>query len=105
MFDVFLCYAAADRALAGTIVDRLSREECNVIVDECGHDPDATVAAAWEAGLECGAIVLLLSPDSVPPTPSRSLWGGLLEHITEARRPAIAAVFYPPVRRSFIART
>jgi hypothetical protein len=111
MFDVFLCHAAADRALAGHITERLSRAECRVITDECGREPDETVAASWECGMECGGIVLLLSPDSVPPSQSRLLWGGLLEHVTESRRPPIVSVLVrpcavPPLleRRSFWVR-
>ncbi len=77
MLDVFLCHAAADRGAASAIAARLERgAEARVWREE-----SASVNTAWEYGLSSAAILLLLSPDSVPARVVREDWEGLLGHV------------------------
>lgn len=89
MLDVCLCHAPADRAVADEIAARLEGAEVNVQREETGAGPYPNVAAAWEAGTFCRAVLLVLSPDAVPATRGRAEWGPLLDHVPP---PDIAAV-------------
>ena len=93
MLDVFVCHSPGDREVAAVIAARLERgAETNVWLDECGSHSGQTVAAAWEAGLTSAAILLLLSPDAVPPGLHREDWQSLLRHLERNSDPPVSAV-------------
>src|SRR5579864_4440141 len=93
MLDVFLCHAPANREVAATIAARLERgAEANVWLDECGSHSGATLATAWEAGLTSAAILLVLSPEAVPPRLRREDWQSLLQHLERNGEPPVGAV-------------
>jgi len=103
MVDVFLCYAAADREIAAAIAGRLeSAAEARVVPDEIGPGGGQHLAANWEAGLGCDAVVLLWSPEAAPSGGGRQVWGALLDHVTRNADPPVAHVLvrpcaYPPL--------
>ena len=93
MFDVFICHSPSNRELAAAIAARLERgAEARVLLEECNSDAGKTVASAWEAGTACGAILLLLSPDSVPHRLSRTDWEPVLRHVEGNAPPPLGAV-------------
>jgi hypothetical protein len=93
MLDVFLCHAPANREVAVTIAARLERgAEANVWLDECGSHSGQTIATAWEAGLTSAAILLVLSPEAVPPRLRREDWQSLLQHLERGAEPPVGAV-------------
>lgn len=106
MLEVLICCAPADRELAEKIGARLERgAELDVVFDDSGGE---SVAAKWEAGLSSGAILLLLSPESVPPRADRTEWGALLDHVASNGEPPVASLLarecaYPRIleRRNF----
>src|SRR5689334_20312772 len=89
MLDIFLCHAPADREIAQTIAARLRfGAEAQVWLDECTN----TLPSAWEAGGASAAIVLLLSPDAVPPRFKRDDWQSLLSHFETSAEPPVASI-------------
>jgi len=90
MLDVFLCCSPADRKIAAAIAARLERgAEVAVTVDDDATEP---VAARWQGGMSFAAVLLLLSPEAVPPRVSREDWGALLDHLTSNAEPPAGAV-------------
>lgn len=90
MVDVFVCHAARDREVAAAIKSRLEPgAECRVWTEEC---PGQTVAELWDGGLSCAAIILILSPDSVPPRVDRKDWESLLQHVGRNDLPPVGCV-------------
>ena len=90
ILEVFLCCSPADRPVAEAIAARLSHgAEATVTIDDGATE---SVASKWEGGLSSTAILLLLSPDSVPPRVSRDHWGDLLDHAAGNTQPPIATV-------------
>lgn len=88
MLNVYLCHAAEDREIANQIALRLeSTAECRVLQDPIGNIP-----ANWDGGLACSAILLLLSPSSVPPRVSREEWEALLQHLSGHQEPPVALI-------------
>ncbi len=109
MLDVFLCHSSSDRAVAQSIAACLEvGAEARVILDECSAPDGDTVANRWDAGVSAGAILLLLSADSVPPQPTRKNWEELLHHLELSGEPQVGFLRleecrYPPMleRRRF----
>lgn len=94
MVTVFLSYAPQDREIAATTAARLERgAEATVLLSECR---DHTVAEDWEGGQYCAAVLLLLSPDSVPARLRREDWESLLGHISGNAEPPVAAMLVRP---------
>lgn len=90
ILEVFLCCSPADRPVAEAIAARLSHgAEATVTIDDGATE---SVASKWEGGLSSTAILLLLSPDSVPPRVSRDHWGDLLDHAAGNTQPPVATV-------------
>lgn len=90
MLEVFLCFSPADREIAAAIATRLERNaEAKVVLDEGVTE---SVAARWEGGLSSSAILLLLSPEAVPPHVSRTEWGAVLDHLTTHADPPISSL-------------
>ena len=90
MLDVFVCCSPADREVALAIAGRLERgAEARVVLDE---NADRTVAARWDEGQACSAILLILSPDSVPARLNRAEWEAMLEHATGYSDPPLACL-------------
>ncbi|MCC6587498.1 MAG: hypothetical protein IT168_12450 [Bryobacterales bacterium] len=90
ILEIFLCCSPADRPVADIIAARLSHgAEAIVTVDDGAAE---SVASKWEGGLSSAAILLLLSPDSVPPRVSRDHWGDLLDHAGGNTQPPVATV-------------
>ena len=88
MLNVYLCHAAEDHPIANQIALRLeSTAECRVLQDPIGNIP-----ANWDGGLACSAILLLLSPGSVPPRVSREEWEALLQHLAGHQEPPVALI-------------
>jgi hypothetical protein len=91
--DVFFCYSRADREMAGLIAKRLElMTEARILLEECPSAAGQTVAEAWEAGLSSSAIVLLLTPHSVPQRLVIDEWRGLLEHAESMAGPAVFTI-------------
>lgn len=91
MLDVVLCCSPADREVAAAIAARLERgAEAKVWLEECGSAQ--TVATAWEAGLSSAAILLLLSPDTVPGRLTRAAWQSVLQHVERHASPPLCSV-------------
>lgn len=103
MIDVFICHAAADREVAAGIAARLERTaEARVLLDEIGPGGDQNLTTAWDAGLGCNAVLLLLSPDSTPGRRGRQPWEPILNHVTRNAGPPLASILlrpcpYPPL--------
>ncbi len=90
MLEIFLCCAPRDREVARTVADRLEdTAEVTVVLDDGQSE---TVAVTWEGGLSSAAILLLLSPESVPPQVNRTNWGPVLDHITSNAEPPIGSL-------------
>jgi hypothetical protein len=107
MLDVFLCHAEADAEAAATLATRLEQTAEAKVALECLH-PGATVNEMWDAGTGSAAILLLLSPDSVPQRVVRAEWQPLLEHVEANSEPPLGCVLvrdcaFPPLlrRRNF----
>jgi hypothetical protein len=92
MLEFLLCFSPADRAVADAVAARLERS-AEVIVTLADHETE-TVAAKLECGLSSAtAVLLVLSPDSVPATVSRDgEWGPVLEHIASGEVPAVGSL-------------
>jgi hypothetical protein len=91
MLDVLLCHSADDRETAAAVAARLERgAETKVWLKECGP-----VTEVWDAGLSSAAILLLLSPETVPARSDRSTWESVLEHNGE---PPVGCVLVRPCR-------
>jgi hypothetical protein len=107
--DVLICHAEPDEAIARTIAGRLERgAEARVWREVCGSAMGETVADSWETGLACSAVLLLLSPEAVPRRFDRARAPGLIDHIQQEAKPALACVLvrsctYPALleRRTF----
>jgi hypothetical protein len=89
MVEIFLCCSPADREVAAAIAARLERGAgVTVTLDDGGTE---SVAVQWKWGDSAAAILLLLSPESVPLRAGRSDWGELLDHIGSNARPPVAS--------------
>src|SRR6185369_6231607 len=72
---VFLCHAAAERALARQLADYLGRGiDAQVFVDEGEIAPGSDLVAKAREGRMAETILLLLSPEAVPERWVRSEW-------------------------------
>lgn len=90
MLEVFICCSPADRDVASAISDRLRRNtEARVLVDDRATE---TIVTKWQGGTSSAAILLLLSPESVPPRVIRADWDELLEHMSGNSAPPIGCV-------------
>lgn len=106
MLEVLICCSPADRDVAEEIAIRLERgAEVDVLFEDSEGE---SIATKWEAGLSSAAVVLLLSPESVPPQADRTEWGALLDHAASNAEPPVAVVLvrgcrYPSIleRRNF----
>lgn len=93
LLDVFLCYSPADREVADRIQVRLIHgAEATVWLEPCGRGTGQTLAAAWDGGLSAAAIVLLLSPNSIPDRLPVEQWRPLLEHVDGNATPPVGVV-------------
>lgn len=91
MIDITACHAAADRSAAEFLRDRLDRaSEARLWLEEL--KPGETLADIWDRGSGSTAILLLLSPDSVPSDASRESWAEVLEHVEHNEAPPLATV-------------
>lgn len=63
--------------------------EATVVLDDRGTE---SAAEKWEGGLSSTAILLLLSPEAVPPRVSRVEWGALLDHVTGQAGPPVGSL-------------
>jgi hypothetical protein len=91
--DIFLFHSPADRDVAAAIAERLERgAEAQVRLEVCGPDTGETVADVWEQGLASAAILLLLSPSSVPARLRREDWEALLEHTQGGGSPPVGVI-------------
>ena len=92
MVEIFLCYAECDRGVAEAIAGRLDlAAEATVTFQPCGSGEDQTVATRWEMGEFSQGIVLVLSPECVPPL-SRDAWEPLIQHSIGGTAPPVASV-------------
>ena len=90
MLEVFLCCSPADQEVAAAITARLEHgAEVTVALDD--SEPESA-AVKWKWGRSCAAILLLLSPEAVPPRVSRADWGELLDHIASNADPPIGSL-------------
>lgn len=90
MLEVLICCAPADRNLAEKIGARLERgAELDVVFDDSEGE---SVASKWESGQSSRAILLVLSPESVPPRADRTEWGALLDHVASNGEPPVASL-------------
>src|SRR6266404_1703773 len=90
MLEIFLCCSPADREVAAAVAARLEdTAEVTVALDD---SRTGSVAVKWEGGLSSAAILLLLSPEAVPPQVSRTEWGAILDHITSNAEPPIGSI-------------
>ena len=90
MLEIFLCCSPADRDVAAAISVRLKdAAEVTMVRDDT---ETSDVAGKWEGGLSSTAILLLLSPEAVPPQVNRTSWGPLLDHITSNADPPIGSL-------------
>jgi hypothetical protein len=92
VIDVFLCHSAADREVAARIASRLERAESKVWLEQCSRDDAHTIPEAWDGGISSAAILLLLSPDTVPQRLNRDEWEPLLAHVAGNATPPIGAI-------------
>lgn len=90
MLEIFLCCSPADREVAATVAARL--EEAADVTVALEDSETGTVALNWEGGLSSAGILLLLSPDGVPPQVSRTDWAPVLDHITSNAEPPIGSI-------------
>ena len=99
MVDVFLCHAPADREIATQIASRLERgSEATVWLDPCGREAPQTITAAWDGGLSSTAILLLLSPNSIPQALPIQEWQPLLKHLEGNAAPDVGAILLDSCR-------
>lgn len=100
MLEIVICCSPADREVAQRIGDGLEHKaELDVVFEDSVGE---SVAGKWEAGLSSAAILLLMSPESVPPRADRTEWGALLDHVTSKADPPLGSVLvrgctYPPI--------
>ena len=91
MPDIFLCHAPAEEGLAGRIAALLEHTaEARVWLEPAGAGE--SVVDLWDRGLACAAVVLLLSPASVPERSGRESWGPVLDHRQGKTNPPVAVV-------------
>ncbi len=77
--EVFVFHSPADRGVAATIAERLKvLAGAQVRLEQCGSGD--TVEDVWDQGLGSSAILLLLSPASVPAVGTREKWPAILKH-------------------------
>ncbi len=95
MVEVLLCCAPADSAAAARIAARLERQaEVRVILDDSDEE---SVAAKAAAGLrDSSGVVMLLSPESVPPQAGRQFWGTVIDHVSGNGAPPAVSVLLRP---------
>lgn len=90
MQEVLICCSPADLAVAEEIGLRL---EWGAEIDAVLEDSAAeSVTVTWESGRSSAAVLLLLSPESVPPRADRTEWGALLDHAAANAQPPVGAV-------------
>jgi hypothetical protein len=88
MLELFILHSPADKPAATAIAARLERwGDVQALMEEC-----ETIPESWEGGLTSDAIVLLLSPDSVPGRPRLELWQPILEHLEGNASPPLGSV-------------
>jgi hypothetical protein len=93
MIEVLLCHAREDTAVADAIASRLERcSEANVSREEISSEPASSVGAIFSRELPYSGVVLLLSPDAVPPTRADKAWRPVLKHLESRVDPPIAPV-------------
>lgn len=94
--EICICHAAAGRAAAETLARRLGpNAEARVWLDACAP---GRIVESWESALLAGAVILVLTPDAVPPRVEREDWAALLQHFTSTALPAVATVLVEPCR-------
>ncbi|MEP6536448.1 MAG: hypothetical protein ABJF23_14070, partial [Bryobacteraceae bacterium] len=94
---MFLFHAPADRGAAEIIQERLeSLGAAQVRLEACG--PGETLEDVWEQGLDAPAILLLLSPSSVPATATREKWPTILAHRESCALPPLGLIQMAPCK-------
>jgi hypothetical protein len=79
VIDVVICHAAADSNLAERIAARLRiTAEANIWCDQLANHQ--TVVDVWGAGLSMSAVLLVISPHSVPRQLNRADWEELIAY-------------------------
>ena len=93
LIDVHLCHAPADLQIAELLAKRLDRcAQAKSWLVPCGRNTPETLAATWDGGSSCAAILLLLSQESLPERLPREEWEPLLTHVEQHARPPVASV-------------
>jgi len=87
VLDLYLCHAPTDREVAAKVHSRLERAGARVWLEQGDSIPEV-----WDGGLSSTAILLLLSPDAVPPRLNREEWEPLLAHVAGNAAPPIGSI-------------
>jgi hypothetical protein len=91
MIDILLCHAEAASGIASQIVSRLETgAEAKVWTEEVSQS--FSLFDSWASGLTSTGILIVLSPDVVPPRLNRQDWETILTHIAQNRQPEIGFV-------------
>ena len=93
VLDILVCHASADREVAEQIASRIRMAGPEVWLDQTADD---NIATAWEGGQSYAGIILVLSPDSVPPLGGRTAWHAVLDHREHHAHPPMAIVLAGP---------
>lgn len=95
--EVFLFHSAADQGAAECIRERLeSLGGAQVRLGQLGVGE--TVEDVWEQGLDSSAILLLLSPSSVPSAATRDKWPSILRHRESNTLPPLGLISIAPCK-------
>jgi hypothetical protein len=93
MPKVIPCYSTPDRALAHELAAFLERGAgVEVLLEEGEMPPGADLIAKVEEGLSADAVLVLLSPDSVPPRWPLERWKSVFWEQAEAAGTALATL-------------
>jgi hypothetical protein len=91
MRELLICCSPEDREAAQAIAARLERSTgFHIVVDD--SDSESVAAKGTDGLTSSSAILLLLSPGSVPPGAGREHWGQLLDHIASRAEPPVASL-------------